>query len=822
LRPPRLPRALIPRTRVRDRLDALGVGRVALVAAPLGYGKTIAVCDWLTSSKRPSSWLTLEAADNDTARLRAHLDAARRDVFPGAVVVLDGVDAITDADARTCLDTLMAEPWLRFVLISRAPVELPALASMPKQVLVRVGPENLRFDDDEAAGLLTSVLGRPLDAQYVRRLVERSEGWPAGLHLAALALHDGEPDATLESFTGDHPRLAELFLLEVLADTAPDLVAFLLDTSVLDTLDAGSCEGLTGRGDTPQMLRGLARAGLFVELLDGAGDKCRLHGLFREALESELRRRDQPRWREQHRRAAALCEASDDLTSALRHHMAAGDRKRAWELLRQYGYDWFFSGHRDAIEQWTELLAADAVAPTSDEAVDLALSMLLLGKAASAGGWLARAERDLGDPAHVTRPIAAPYAFARHLHAFASGDLDAAWRRLSSAKQLFERWIPGEWRLLRGPLAEARLLSILGDHVGARRCYESFAAEQADRSVTDRVVFPATLASIAFAEGELAEALRVADRSLRMASWCDREHSLVEAEARFVRGAVLLEQHRIDEAATELDASLALAEESRFVPAVVLPGIQRAFLHHACGRSRDAHAALDELRVHVRGAHRSLLAARLDVAAARMALHDGDLDAAGRAISRLHHHRRSLLEAQLHAGSGRRAEALAALDRADTSHRRGELRALLIRACCASGDDRVEIVREALRFGEGHGYRRIFLEQRTWILPVLVDLAASWPSAYAGAVLDVFPGASATYVVDDRHEELSEREREVWRYLATPLSMREIAQLLYVSRNTLKTHTRSIYRKLGVSSRAGAVARLRATQGDTGDGTRLP
>lgn len=829
LRTPRAPRLLIPRARAREQLDALRTAHLAWVHAPLGFGKTLAVLDWSRASGSTTRWLTIDIADNDAARLRTHLDEVLRHAEPGDVVVLDGVDAIIDARAQTTLcQAVSARPALRLVLLTRSndlPVGLGPFARSGSVLGARVAEvtvEHLRFDEQDARGLLAAVLGSRPDEQHVRAFVARTEGWAAGLHLAGLALRDGHASpSSIAGPSGADPLIADLFG-EVLEPAAEELVSFLLDTSVLDVLGVRSCEAITRRAGALAHLREAERCGMFVTRVNGERDAYRLHGMFREALEAELRRHDRARWREQHRRAGDASRATGDLTAAVRHFMAAGDRGRAWDVSCTHARSWFFDGKGGAVAQWTDVLASDTVTPSADETAELAFMMLLLGDATRAAAWLRRAERALGDPARVASPVAAPYSFARHLHALANGDLDEAWRRLAAAKQVFNRWAPGEWSRLRAPLAEVRLLSLLGEHANARRCYEQFETEHAQRSVTDRVLFPATLASVALAEGELNEAVRLADRALRMASWRDRRHPLLEGEARYVRGAVLLEQQRLDEAEAELDESISLAERSGFLPSWVLPSVQRALLLHARQRTQEARVALDDIRSHVRGAHRSLLAARIDVATARLALFDGDLDTAARAISRLYGDVPVMLGALVHAAAGRRADALAALERADTTRGWAHMRSLLIRACCATGDERLAFVHQALRFGEMHGYRRVFLEQRTWLTPTLAHVAASWPSPYATQVLELMPGPAVPHTRERGSEMLSEREREVLRYLATPLSMREIAQLLYVSRNTLKTHTRSIYRKLGVSNRAGAVARHRGAHGDAGDGSRVP
>jgi LuxR family maltose regulon positive regulatory protein len=226
------------------------------------------------------------------------------------------------------------------------------------------------------------------------------------------------------------------------------------------------------------------------------------------------------------------------------------------------------------------------------------------------------------------------------------------------------------------------------------------------------------------------------------------------------------------------------------------------------GRPGDAWALLDEIRRHRGRPVPPVLAQRIDALAAHLRLIEGDVEAARAHAVRTEDPRRSILLARIHAEANEPELAVATVGALDPRSTWGRIDALLVRARCVRGDDaRAEALRDALRIAEPDTYVRVFVDEARWISDPLRELVASWPTGYVADLVTALANEPARAHAGTAAGGLTDREVEVWRYLGTPLSTREIADALFISRNTLKSHLRSIYRKLGVRTRADAVAR---------------
>ena len=322
----------VPRPRLAERLDdGLELGLV-LVCAPAGYGKTVLLADWARGRKRPVAWLSLDAGDNDPARFWRHtlaaLDGARPGIgervgpllgppappsFEGlvtallnelaappsadeALLVLDDYHLIDSQQVHASLGFLLEHrpPGLHVVLASRADPPLALARLRARGQLAELRAAELRFTADEAAALLQQVAdatGVALPDAVVAALARRTEGWAAGLQLAALSLR-GQPDVTgfVAAFTGSHRYVLDFLAEEVLERQGGQVRAFLLETSVLERLSGPLCDAVTGRAGSQALLEQLERAGLFLVPLDEVRGWWRYHQLFADLLRARLER----------------------------------------------------------------------------------------------------------------------------------------------------------------------------------------------------------------------------------------------------------------------------------------------------------------------------------------------------------------------------------------------------------------------------------------------------------------------------------------------------------------------------------------------------
>jgi LuxR family maltose regulon positive regulatory protein len=486
---------LVARARLARRLAGAAEVPLALVVAPAGYGKTTALSEWAEQDPRPFAWLALEREDDDPARLVAavalaldEIEPAGRDVLgalragagdaPAAlgaavagrrrpfVLVLDDAHVLRSDGAREVLAALVASvpSGSQLVLASRTEPPLPVGRLRAHRRVLEIGPRELQMTRGEAGELLGGLGLRPADVEL---LVRRTEGWPAGLFLAALSLGD-EPDRdrALARFAGDDRLVADYLRDELLAGLPHERLRFLTRTSVLDDLSGPLCDAVLARPGSGGMLRELARSNLMLVPLDRADDRYRYHGLFAEMLQAELRRIEPEVEAELHRRASAWHAERGDTDRAIHHAVAGDDTATAADLLWAIAPAWVAGGRDAIVRRRLDRFSAEEIARHPRLALTAALSDVAAGDRDRAEHWAATAARGLAGEvgsgtdlavAGLLRAVAARDGLAR------MGE-DAA----AAAEQL-----PGEtaWLAVCG-LLEGTALHLTGDREAARKPLE--------------------------------------------------------------------------------------------------------------------------------------------------------------------------------------------------------------------------------------------------------------------------------------------------------------------------------------------------------------
>jgi LuxR family transcriptional regulator, maltose regulon positive regulatory protein len=357
---------LIPRPRLAERLDE-GRGRgLVLVCAPAGYGKTVLLADWARRGRQPVGWLSLDAGDNDPARFWRHTVAALDRVRPGIsarmgpllgpppppsfeplvtalvnevvgqpdadealLLVLDDYHVISSQLVHESLGFLLGHrpAGLHLALTSRSDPPLALARLRAHGQLTELRAAELRFTPAEAAALLqqgAAASGVTLPETAVAALATRTEGWAAGLRLAALSLR-GQPDAAgfTATFTGSHRYVLDFLAEEVLEHQSEQVRTFLLETSVLERLSGELCDAVTGRAGSQVLLEQVERAGLFVVPLDEVRGWWRYHHLFADLLRARLQQEQPGRAAGLHRNAAAWYDGQEMADDAIRRGAAA-------------------------------------------------------------------------------------------------------------------------------------------------------------------------------------------------------------------------------------------------------------------------------------------------------------------------------------------------------------------------------------------------------------------------------------------------------------------------------------------------------------------
>ncbi|MFJ3616828.1 LuxR C-terminal-related transcriptional regulator [Streptomyces iakyrus] len=855
---PARPATFVRRPRLTGHLDQALATPLTMVNGSAGAGKTLLVADWASNLSRPVAWLTAESTDQAPGVFWAHvLQALRAAGVPVAsevgspaeagrvdqrtltrlaadlegrddptLVVLDEFDRVVSREIAEQLEFVLhhAGRGLRLVLVTRTEPLLPLHRYRASGDMTEIRDAELAFTPDEAHELLTRH-GLDLPASAVQALVERTRGWAAGLRLCALAARQvTDPHAYLKQFEADHSAVADFLLAEVLDRQAPDTQDLLLRISVLERCCPDLVNVLTQRTDAEPILAALQRENAFVHYLGHSWYS--LHPLFAEILRAHLRERFPGLEPELRSRAAHWLRRSGALPEALAQGAAADDWEfTAGAVVDDLALGQLFTGLRsDDLSALFERMGPDVRGPAPDlvrAARELADRDVEHGLA-----HLHRAEEELArdgatDPAAAGLTCALLEALAARL----TGTPGRAERAAEQALALRPE-VPGQL-LDEHPELNALLLT----HLGSARLWAGRFEDA--RTVLSTVAGRPGGAAMALPRWEALGHLALIDY---LNGWLGRaEHKALAAAGQaqryslpqrsgaglgaLVRAAVLIDRD-------ELDAAQALLDEAAASHPLVADPVEEAGRVLTRGRlllaRGDARAALAAADAVVPAVMNSPWAEDHAAALASAAyLAQGRPESARKAVERVAERRAAcaVQAARARLAAGHPEEALDLLDRLPETDRPGPavtVRATLVRAKAAHelGDHAAaqRLVGRALLDGRREQLRLPFLEAGPWIRPLLStgrlrELAGGWlvPAAGHGRPAPVAPSQPPALVVED----LSAREHDVLRRLAEMRSTEEIAADLHLSVNTVKTHLKSIYRKLAVSRRGDAVRRAR-------------
>ena len=847
-----------------------------MLAAPPGFGKTTLLAEWLARHPQdlPATWLSLDADDDDPARFMSYLFAALRQVQPalgadvageplgaGAlkpvlarlinelagfpqrfVLVLDDYHLIHEPQLHEALAFLLEHrpPRMHLVISTRADPPLPLARLRARGQLLELRARDLRLTGDEASSFLRQVMRLDLPPAAVSALEQRTEGWVAGLQLAALSLQDqADPTAFVNSFSGSHAFILDYLVDEVLSSQPEQVRGFLLRTSLLERFCAPLCAAMLGEaGETSQaLIERLYRANLFTFALDDERHWYRYHHLFADVLRNRLESEAPAEVAGLHRRASRWFAATGLLGEAVRHGLQAGDAARVAELIEPAIVELAQRGQHKTLAGWLDLLPEEALRGRPHLAHWYAWSLIAIGRLSEYERPLRLAEQDwqaadnragLGEIANVRANMAylagdyrttieqaeralellpAGNSFTRGgaMHALGGahllhGELTAAERELIEARRLSEQggsYFDTLYSI--NILAAVRLAQgRLGD---AEKLLREVIALVGERPILHKGRALIGLGEIRRLRNDLAGAEEEMQQGFRLGEQLDQEPYLAAGYAGFAR--LLAELERRAEAEQVLDKAEGAAPRlgnpfaAGYIAAMrvrlrlLWQGITQDVAHWA-----DQAAVLPDLYSYQRE-FEALTLARIRVAQARAA-------EALRLLDTL------LPEAQ---AAGRVAGAIEML--VLTAWARQEL-----------GDmaGAVAALQSALSLAEPEGCLRPFVTDGSVLLPLLRRaLAATHNPAFIQRILAALPAGTApvsaperpvaNFVAPDQSElvePLSERELEVLRLIAAGLKNREIAGRLVIEESTVKRHLTNIYGKLGATSRTQALARARA------------
>ncbi len=893
---PRPQPGVVPRPRLAQQLDE-GLGRgLVLVCAPAGYGKTVLLADWAQRGPQRAAWLSLDTGDNDPARFWRHAIAALDRVRPGigervtpllgppappsfdALVtalinglaepggddvrlVLDDYHAIGAQPVHTSLGFLLEHrpPGLELVLASRSDPPLSLARLRARGQLTELRAADLRFTAGEAAALLRQqqgVPGQALPDAVVTALASRTEGWAAGLQLAALSLR-GQPDVRgfMAAFTGSHRYVLDYLAEEVLERQPAQLREFLLETSVLERLSGSLCDAVTGRPGSQALLEQIERDGLFLAPLDEVRGWWRYHHLFADLLRARLEQ-EPGQAAELHRRAAAWYEEHGLPDDAIRHAAAAGEMHWAARLIeRHFDSAYSLQGEGATIQRWLSalphdlawsrprlLLAQAQVAATGGRLEEV--EPLLEAAERAAASWAEEPfEPTVGQAGSLLVNIPAHIALHRSYLAQLRGDAEGT---AAFARQALGELHQGEWMLnstIQGFLAVAEWLR--GQLAEAERAFvSSLAGWQETDQLTVTVWAAYSLAHVQRSRGRLDAAARTSQRMLEITGTLGRRARPAAGLAHVSLAEVAYQRDELDSALRHVSQGIPLCRQWVYVPPLASALVTLAWIRQATGDPAGAMAAMREAGQVASGA--AGLLNPVPAQRARLLLAQGERGAAARWAEdsglqpddapRYPDEPGYLVLARVLLAHDEPGRALALLDRlhADAAgqDRTGslmEVDALRALALAASGaaDEAVATLARALRLACPQGVVRVFADEGPPMAALLGRLITAQRDGHAAAAAiplgclarlrrafaaghdSAGPGPAAPPARPGIIEPLTARELEVLAMLAAGRPNQAIAADLVVTLDTVKKHVSHVLGKLGAANRTEAVARAR-------------
>lgn len=878
---------MVPRSSITSRLET----RVPLVllATGAGFGKTTLLSAWAKETHRHVAWLTLDRLDNDPTRFWSYvlfaLSRGTRALGEAATVLLHAtpssplptvltslLNELADLEEEVALILddyhLIDAPaihqsltfWLthaptclRLVLATRVEPELPLSRLRARGHLVEIREADLRLNAREAARFLTQTMDLRLREEDVIQLFQRTEGWIAGLQLAALSLRTTpDPSAWVSQFRGSHRLMLDYIQEEILEREPLSTQHFLLRTSVLTRMTAALCQQLCGEEASQDMLEALVRANLFVVPLDEERHWYRSHPLFREALLARLQAVEPEQVPLLHRRASAWYASQGLLSEAIPHALASGDVAWAIELIEESVVPQSWRNNYHTLHHWLSSLPQEVLRTRPD--VSLLYAQAIILTTPGGPGTLPLVDDLLTFALHGYRAASNQAGMGsvltlRAVLLFLQGDFSDAFVQAHTAGPLLSpedrQWrgfsfsFLGTEAALAGSLSRAEPLLqqalVLHDHSGMLTGKQFTFAMLAEMSLAAGDWGSAThlfaqVLSIATDQPDLTRAL------LTLETGTSRNH--FERLAWYGLAYLSFEHNQLAEAQQYLQDALAEGQ-FLFIP-LLTPGLLlqvRTLV--AQGLAERAQVLLGEL-ADIRS--RPEVQREIRMCQAWLALACGDLATAKRwaeGLDRLasapqvlvRAEEEALLLARLHIAEGQPEMALSMLvpmlREARAQGRGYSERQILIqqaRAEAASGADTRarQTLLQAVTTARQEGSVRLFLEEgqpmETLLKTLLPDLQEDPLAAFVRTLLEAFtkgsvsPEAVSHSAALSRVPPLTPQERRVLQLLAEGVSNQEIAQRLVISLPTARKHVSNILSKLGAASRTQAVARARASE----------
>ena len=866
---PPVRRKLVSRPRLTEQLNKGLENNLILISAPAGYGKTTLLSIWLSQCPHPAAWLSLDESDNDLTRFLTYLVAALQKIrtetgktvltmlqspqvlptnvilstlindltqFPDQfILVLDDYHAIQEEKVHQALNFLLQElPWqMHLVVSTRADPPLPLARLRARSQMLEIRGTDLSFTEGEAEEFLNQAMGLTISKDGVGKITARTEGWIAGLQMAAVSMQ-GRQDTShfIENFAGSNRHVLDYLMEEVLERQPETIQTFLLKTSILDNLNGPLCDAVTNRNDGQAMLEWLDRANLFVFSLDDQRFGYRYHHLFSDLLRQRLQKTQPNLMSALHLQASKWYEENNFPADAIRHAFSAGDFNRAARLIEHTADTTLLRGEIKTFLSWVEKIPETVARQRPILCVYHAEALMLSGRPI--------------DQVALRLEGAPEYEAVQVLNASYLGDVELS-KRLS--ERVLKR-LPPESAFLKGIITSSFgvVLLLSGDVEPAIQTFQASAdINRKNGMLILEVIAFCRLGQLHQVKGELRMAEGYFKKALELSINWQGEYLPIASMPLSYLAYLMREWNHLESAIDLIQKAIELTQESGGFWSVDCYVIH-AFVLQAQGEFNKARDAIGKARKIAS----MTVASRVDdiyTAAyeARIFIAQGDFDAAvlwsienklnngGEAGSLRAEDRYNPLIYQLveteqmtlvriFISLGKVDQALAILapllTESERLGRRGMvIENLILQALVfqAKGQitDALNVIEAVLSMAKAEGFFRVFIDEG---LPMerLLKIAVGRGIArdYILKLLDGFENVktikTSSLATGMLIEPLSARELEVLGLIEQGLSNAEIASKLYISLSTVKGHVSNIFGKLNASSRTQAVSRARS------------
>lgn len=849
-RPAELPATLVPRSALHERLTTGAGQQLTVVVGSAGAGKSVLLSSWVAA--RPAgltSWLSCDPADADPVRFWAGFIEAPRMLDPGfadeaselltmdramsadvtasianaaarlpagSAIIVDDFHFASPGAGRYMADLVVLWPaeTVQLVLSSRSDPPLRLHRLRLSGELCELRDPALAFSPAESQDLLAN-FGVTIATGDLERLQQRSEGWAAALQMVALSLRGStDPVRVTRALDIHRHTIADYFISEVLDQQPPDVVRFMLDTSILSHLTAGACTAVTGREDAAAVLRSIDTSNLFLVALDEERTMFRYHRLVRQVLRAELRARDRSREQGLHERAATWLDSTGDSWRATRHFVEARQVERALAVMQSRSVAEVMQDPSIPETLDLSMLPPSLLTDSPDQLLAVAADTLMRGDIARCAGYLdglTQVQRS-----HPLEPrLAARFAALRSCYYAVAGQMAEAAGQVREMRAIQQQArFTDEWNTVM-PLVMLHVNTAMDDFPAVEREAKLALAMPTLTEPARRVMVPGARAVAWFEAGRLGEAADAARAAAAEAGRLGFERHYLAVDYLRALVGLALEQRDLDTAEQLTEQRLRIAEHRR--PSFEFVALlDRARIWAARGEVNEALSTVAAARS-VLPVSKSVLLANADEMEALLRLSLGDLRSPAELAARLPAAGRSLLQARIALAAGDHQAAQGYLQSASLDSptpRHALVQQLLLAAAAIERGDPMagSALGGALHTARQEGFANTVVTAAPQVTSYLIEHSTQlrqdpYVRHLIAAALETHaahPAVAAAQGVPA--DALTPAELRVLKLLPISTYL-EMAATLYVSRNTVKTHLRSIYQKLGATSRAEAIER---------------